>query len=80
VDSGNHYIGALKGNQSGFLEEVQANFTAHDSVTDICKGHGRIEKRTGARLSGDNGHPRLAGVEDTDSGRLRASSHQGASD
>jgi len=26
IDSGNHYIGALKGNQSGLLEQVQENF------------------------------------------------------
>jgi len=28
------------------LEEVQKNFTPLDSVQDICKAHGRIEKRT----------------------------------
>ena len=46
VESGNHYIGALKGNQSGMLSEVEANFTAQDTHQEICKGHGRIEKRT----------------------------------
>lgn len=46
VESGNHYIGALKGNQSGLLTEVQANFTAQDTYKEIGKGHGRIEKRT----------------------------------
>lgn len=46
VESGNDYIGALKGNQSGLLEEVQENFTPEDTVKEICKGHGRIEKRT----------------------------------
>lgn len=46
IDSGNHYIGTLKGNQSGLLQEVQQYFTPLDSVQDICKGHGRIEKRT----------------------------------
>lgn len=46
IDSGNHYIGALKGNQSGLLEQVQENFIPLERVKDICKGHGRIEKRT----------------------------------
>jgi hypothetical protein len=46
IDSGNHYIGSLKGNQSGLLKEVQEHFTPLDSVQDICKAHGRIEKRT----------------------------------
>lgn len=46
VESDNHYIAALKGNQSGLLQQVHQHFTATDSVTDICKGHGRIEKRT----------------------------------
>ncbi len=46
IESGNDYIGALKGNQSGLLEEVQENFTPEDTVKEICKGHGRIEKRT----------------------------------
>jgi len=41
IDSGNHYIGALKGNQSGLLE--QENFIPLERVKDICKGHGRIE-------------------------------------
>ncbi len=46
VESCNDYIGALKGNQSGLLAEVQANFTAEDTHQEIGKGHGRIEKRT----------------------------------
>jgi predicted transposase YbfD/YdcC len=46
IESGNHYIGALKGNQSGLLAQVQANFTAQDTEQEISKGHGRIEKRT----------------------------------
>lgn len=45
VESGNHYIGAIKGNQSGLLAEVQANFTAQDTYQEISKGL-RIEKRT----------------------------------
>jgi len=37
IDSGNHYIGALKGNQ-GLLEQVQENFIPLERVKDICKG------------------------------------------
>lgn len=46
IDSGNHYIAALKGNQSGLLAEVEANFTAEETYQELNKGHGRIEKRT----------------------------------
>ena len=46
IESQNDYIGALKGNQSGLLAEVQANFTPEETDREISKGHGRIEKRT----------------------------------
>ena len=46
IESGNHYLGALKGNQSGLLAAVEANFQAQQTVQQIHKGHGRIEKRT----------------------------------
>ena len=46
IDSGNNYLGALKGNQTGLLTAVQANFQAQQTVQQINKGHGRIEKRT----------------------------------
>ncbi|MBW4552393.1 MAG: hypothetical protein KME35_14980 [Aphanocapsa sp. GSE-SYN-MK-11-07L] len=46
IDSGNDYLGALKGNPSGLLEAVQTHFQAQQSVQQINKGHGRIEKRT----------------------------------
>ncbi|PZO12644.1 MAG: ISAs1 family transposase [Leptolyngbya foveolarum] len=45
VDSGNHYLGALKGNQSNLLKDVETYFTAQSSHTDISQGHGRWEKR-----------------------------------
>jgi len=45
VESDNHYLGALKGNQGNLHQSVQANFVAEDSYTDISKGHGRIEHR-----------------------------------
>lgn len=45
VSSGNDYIGALKGNQSGLLADVEANFIPESNYEQINKGHGRIEKR-----------------------------------
>ena len=45
VESGNHYLGALKGNQGNLHKSVQAHFVAEASHTDISKGHGRIEHR-----------------------------------
>jgi len=46
VDSGNEYLGALKGNQRGLLADVNENFKAQQTVETLDKGHGRIEKRT----------------------------------
>lgn len=46
IDSGNDYLGALKGNQSGLLESVQTHFQPQQTIQQINKGHGRIEKRT----------------------------------
>lgn len=45
VESHNHYLGALKGNQSGLLKAVKANFQVEDTYTQLSKGHGRIEER-----------------------------------
>jgi predicted transposase YbfD/YdcC len=46
IDSGNDYLGALKGNQSGLLAAVVTHFQAEHKVQYLDKGHGRIEKRT----------------------------------
>lgn len=46
IESGNHYIGALKGNQSGLLTFVKANFFSEQQYEQTNKGHGRVEKRT----------------------------------
>jgi predicted transposase YbfD/YdcC len=46
IDSGNDYLGALKGNQSGLLKAVETHFQHQQTVRQINKGHGRIEKRT----------------------------------
>jgi predicted transposase YbfD/YdcC len=45
INSANHYLAAVKGNQPKLYQAVQAQFTEHDSFDSICKGHGRIEKR-----------------------------------
>jgi len=45
IDTENHYLGALKGNQGNLHQSVQANFAAEDSYTEIRKGYGRLEKR-----------------------------------
>ena len=45
INSGNHYLAAVKGNQPKLYKAIQRQFTEHDSFDNICKGHGRIEKR-----------------------------------
>ena len=45
IDSGNNYIGALKGNQSGLFKDVKTNFIPESAYEQINKGHGRVEKR-----------------------------------
>lgn len=46
LKSGNHYLGALKGNQSGLFQAATTHFQAQQTVQQLNKGHGRIEKRT----------------------------------
>jgi len=45
IETENHYLGAIKGNQGNLFKSVKAYFVAEHSHTDINKGHGRIEKR-----------------------------------
>ena len=45
IESDNHYLAAVKGNQLKLYQSIKAQFIEHDSFNDICKGHGRIEKR-----------------------------------
>lgn len=45
INSENHYLAAVKGNQPKLYQAVREQFIEHDSFSDICKGHGRIEKR-----------------------------------
>jgi predicted transposase YbfD/YdcC len=45
INSGNHYLAAVKGNQHKLYQAVKTQFVEHDSFNNIVKGHGRIEKR-----------------------------------
>lgn len=45
VESGNHYLGALKGNQGNLLKAVEAYFVPQQVHIDVSEGHGRWEKR-----------------------------------
>ena len=45
IKSENHYLAAVKGNQPKLYQAVREQFIEHDSFSNICKGHGRIEKR-----------------------------------
>jgi hypothetical protein len=46
INSNNHYLAALKGNQPGLFKDVSTNFTAEFTSEQLNKGHGRIEKRS----------------------------------
>ena len=50
VESGNHYLGARKGNQGNLLRDVETHFVAQHVHIDVSEGHGRWEKR-GVSLS-----------------------------
>ena len=63
IDSENDYLGALKGNQSGWLTAVQANFQAQETVFQLEKGHGRIEKRTISISRNLTGIPEFPGLK-----------------
>jgi predicted transposase YbfD/YdcC len=63
VDSNNDYLGALKGNQSGLLNAVTANFQAQATSQQIDKGHGRVEKRTVSICENLKGIPDFPGLK-----------------
>lgn len=77
IDSGNDYLGALKGNQSGLLQAVETHFhccyfgrelfapknSPQQSVQQINKGHGRIEKRTVSITHPLDGIPDFLGLQ-----------------
>lgn len=45
VESSNHDLGALKGNQGNLHQSVQTHFVAEESYAEISQGHGRLEQR-----------------------------------
>lgn len=62
VDSGNHYLGALKGNQGNLFKSVKANFVAQQSHRELSKGHGRVEKRVVSLCTQLDGIPAWPGL------------------
>ena len=46
IDSGNHYLGALKGNHGNFFKALKLNFQSEAHVHSVETGHGRVERRT----------------------------------
>ncbi|NJL53576.1 MAG: ISAs1 family transposase [Hydrococcus sp. SU_1_0] len=46
IDSGNHYIAALKNNQPNLYRAIRQSFFPCQTICMLNKGHGRIEKRT----------------------------------
>lgn len=46
VASGNHYLGALKGNHGNFFEAIKLNFQSQAHIHSVETGHGRVERRT----------------------------------
>lgn len=63
IDSGNDYLGALKGNQSRLLASVQAKFQAQEMIFPIDTGHGRIKKRTVSISHDLTGIPDFPGLQ-----------------
>ncbi len=46
VDSGNHYLGALKGNHGNFFKALKRNFQSEEHIHSVETGHSRVERRT----------------------------------
>jgi len=46
ITSGNHYLGALKGNHGNFFKALKLNFQSVAHVHSVETGHGRVERRT----------------------------------
>jgi len=46
ITSGNHYLGALKGNHGNFFKALKLNFQSDAHVHSVERGHGRVERRT----------------------------------
>ena len=45
VESGNDYLGALKGNHENFFKTIQQGFQAEAQCESVAIGHGRVERR-----------------------------------
>ena len=46
ISSGNHYLGALKGNHGNFFKALKLTFQSDAHVHSVETGHGRVERRT----------------------------------
>ncbi len=46
IESGNHYLGALKGNHGNFCKALKQNFQTEAHINSVETGHGRVERRT----------------------------------
>jgi len=45
VESGNHYLGAFKGNHGNFFKAIQQNFQGEVHDESVAIVHGRVERR-----------------------------------
>lgn len=62
IESGNNYLGALKGNQSGLLKAVETHSQPQRRFQQINKRHRRIEKRTISIIQNIDGIPQFPGL------------------
>lgn len=46
VESGNHYLGALKGNHGSFFQALKLQFQPETHIHTVEAAHGRVERRT----------------------------------
>ena len=46
VESGNHYLGALKGNHGSFFKALKLQFRSETHIYIVESAHGRVERRT----------------------------------
>jgi predicted transposase YbfD/YdcC len=46
VETGNHYLAAVKGNQPNLYQAIQEPFVPLEAFEQVNLGHGRLEKRT----------------------------------
>jgi hypothetical protein len=45
LETGNHYLAAVKGNQPKLDQAVTEQFVPKETFEQVNKGHGRLEKR-----------------------------------